>query len=144
MAPATIENRLRAGIAKVIPCDVLDPKNIVPDLEERPVDAVVSTLCLQAACQSVGEYRKAVKSLASLLKPGGFMIISAFFNSTYVVGEKWFIDLELTKPQIEDAFEAAGIQIQQFIERDEEFTEGDGSLKPSDYKNAFAFLGFKK
>ena len=94
------EEELRQVIQAVIACDIHKDPPVEPAYL-GPYDLVLSSYCLESACNSLEEFSGAVSKLAKLTKPGGKLIIvtmegpgETFF---YVVGEKKFINLSITK-----------------------------------------------
>ena len=92
--------KLHQVVKVVIPCDI--HKN--PPVEPAycgPYDVIVTSFCLQSACNSLEEYSGAVSKLAKLLKPEGKLVIitmdgpgDTFF---YMVGEKKFTSLSISE-----------------------------------------------
>ena len=135
------EALLRSQIKAIIACDITQDYPL--RIKQEPFDIVSTSLCLEAACKSYDEYKKAVKKLGSLLKLGGFMIIAAVERQTFymVGGKRWFC-LYLTLAQIREALELAGFVILE-AERDPAPIEQINKPTVSDYK-AFLFVAAQK
>ena len=91
------EERIRQ-IAKVVYCDA-QAEQLIEKGYEGPYDIVLEFACLMAACTDKQNYRSCMKSLTSLLKPGGvFVHYSSNSNCSpddgellrYPVGDKDF------------------------------------------------------
>ena len=91
------EEESRQVIKAVIPCDIHKDPPVEPAYC-GPYDVIVTSFCLESACNSLEEYSGAVPKLAKLLKPEGKLVITVegpgdtFF---YVVGEKKFFALSI-------------------------------------------------
>ncbi|XP_077998618.1 nicotinamide N-methyltransferase-like [Glandiceps talaboti] len=100
--------RLRKAIKEVIPCNVLKSNPLEPNVLE-PFDAVITSLCIEAACMDLEEYKMAIKKMASLLKCGGTLIMFVILGqSFYDIGGKYFYSLKLNRPFIEETVAEAG------------------------------------
>lgn len=65
---------LRRAIKSVVACDILKSPPLPHEFMQE-YDVVTSTLCLEAACQSLEEYRAAIAKMYRLVKPGGHVVI---------------------------------------------------------------------
>lgn len=135
------EALLRSQIKAIIACDITQEYPLM--IKQEPFDIVSTSLCLEAACKSYDEYKTAVKKLGSLLKPGGFMIMTAVERETFYMagGKRWFC-LSLTLAQIREALELAGFVILE-AERDPAPIEQINNPTVSDYK-ALLFVAAQK
>ena len=135
------EALLCSQIKAIIACDITQDYPL--ETKQEPFDIVSTSLCLEAACKSYDEYKTAVKKLGSLLKPGGFMIMTAVESETFYMagGKRWFC-LSLTLAQIREALELAGFVILE-AERDPAPIEQINNPTVSDYK-AFLFVAAQK
>ena len=104
------------------------------------VDAICTSLCLEAACPDVPSYAKALKNIVSLLNPGGMLVLMEIFDNTaYTVGHKVFKCLVLQKQDVHNAIEAAGLKVLEVYD-DESFV-----VDPiSPYKGTAIFHAQKK
>ena len=94
------EEELRQVVKAVIPCDIHKDPPVEPAYC-GPYDVIVTSFCLESACNSLEEYSGAVSKLAKLLKPEGKLVIitmegpgDTFF---YMVGEKKFTNLSTSE-----------------------------------------------
>ncbi|CAH1246318.1 NNMT [Branchiostoma lanceolatum] len=102
------QSHLRDAIKEVIPCDVTKPDPFAPRQYEE-FDAVITTLCLEAACPDRESYSAAVRSITRLLKPGGTVVLSGVTNQTfYTVGGYKFFTLPIDSSFMREVFEKAG------------------------------------
>ena len=74
-----IEERkeLLRKIVKVVPCDIFQEH---PVEDKGPYDIVSSVLCLEYVCMTNEEFRESVSKLASLVKPGGTLLMQVDEN----------------------------------------------------------------
>ncbi|XP_069803936.1 indolethylamine N-methyltransferase-like [Dendropsophus ebraccatus] len=106
------ENKLRSRVREVVKCDVtksnpLDPTVILP------ADCLITALCLETACRDIDEYRRSLRNITTLLKPGGHLVlIGVLGDSFYKVGGKTFFCLPLDEQIIRNAVIDAGYTIQ--------------------------------
>jgi hypothetical protein len=86
---ALIEQRLRAKLAEIIPCDAKDPTLKLEPLQR--FDLVSSAFCLECIGNSWKEFEQAVERICDRVRPGGHLVISALENAQdYVVGSALF------------------------------------------------------
>ncbi|KAI6176540.1 hypothetical protein M3Y97_00809100 [Aphelenchoides bicaudatus] len=91
---------------------------------ENEFDVLVSIFCLEAACSSMSEYKRALKNMMRLLRSGGYFILgSVLDDDQYVCGvfqdkPKIFSVLNLTEKCIFNALEEAGIDLSTMIRTD--------------------------
>nr|XP_060643397.1 nicotinamide N-methyltransferase-like [Anolis sagrei ordinatus] len=105
------EEKLRRTIKQVLPCDVTLANPLDP-LVLPPVDCVISTFCLESACNDLPAYCSAVKNVGSLVKPGGHLIFATIIEETYyIVGPHKFCCLYLTPEMVRDAVKGAGFEV---------------------------------
>nr|XP_060643395.1 nicotinamide N-methyltransferase-like [Anolis sagrei ordinatus] len=105
------EEKLRRTIKQVLPCDVTLANPLDP-LVLQPVDCVISTFCLEAACDDLPTYCSAMKNVGSLVKPGGHLIFAAVMEETYyIVGPHKFRCLYLTSEMVRDAVKGASFEV---------------------------------
>jgi hypothetical protein len=100
---------LRDKIVAIVPCDVReDPPVAVPAGPEK-YDVLSTHFCLVTACESIEMYRDGLRKLASLVRPGGYILASeAVGASFYMLGGVKFPDLTLDKDVIRQALVDAG------------------------------------
>lgn len=105
------EANLQRTVTRVLKCDV----NKFPPLgsaQVPPADCILTLLALECACPDVDAYRAALRSLAGLLKPGGYLVTTVTLHfQHYMVGSKKFSGLYLEKEMVEKAIQDAGFQV---------------------------------
>ncbi|XP_026886828.2 nicotinamide N-methyltransferase-like isoform X2 [Electrophorus electricus] len=112
--PFDVEVNLRQRVKQVLKCDVrlenpFHPHNI------DPAECVITSLCLEAACKDLETYRKALRGVATLVRPGGILVMVGVLGQTfYYVNEKRFSCLILSKTNIESILENLGFTIHEF------------------------------
>lgn len=97
----------------VTSCDITLEHPIGIGTRSEETFAVVCTnLCLEAACKTYEDYKKAVKKLAKLVLLGGYLVMCVVERETFymVSGNKWFC-LYLTLSQVKSSMEEAGFDI---------------------------------
>ena len=111
--------------------------------DDTPFSNVYASLCLEAACNSLAEYKLAIKKLGKLLKPGGYMVLFMAERETfYMVGEhKWFC-LSLTLAQVKEALEEAGFELL-MAERDSAHMQQIEHPIVSDFKACLFVVAYK-
>ncbi|KAJ8368553.1 hypothetical protein SKAU_G00085810 [Synaphobranchus kaupii] len=108
-----VEQRLRQAVKQVLRCDVRQENPFHP-LTVEPADCILSSLCLEAACKDLETYRRALQSIAALLKPGGVLVLIGVLNeSFYIVGQQRFSCLVLSQSFIEETLRDLGFSIKQ-------------------------------
>ena len=94
------QEEMRRLVKAVVPCDITKDPPIEPTYQ-GPYDIIYSSLCLECACDTLGEYAGAVSKLSKLIKPGGKLVLNAVEGhgkfSFYVVGGEKFVSLSLTE-----------------------------------------------
>jgi len=104
------ETLLRQRITAIIGCDILQDYPL--STKQDPFDIISTSYCLENVSQTYSEYKMAVKKLASLLKPGGFLTMFVDECSTfYMVGEKKWRSLYLTMEQGKETLVEAGMTV---------------------------------
>lgn len=135
------ESLLRQRISNIVPCDALNDNPLL--VEHEPFEIIATNLCLEAACTSYAEYKKAAKNLAKLLKPGGmFMTIGPERATFYMFGGKKWPCLHITLEQATEALSEAGMALL-VSERDPASMEQIQNPVASDSKG-FVFLAAQK
>ena len=131
------EELLRNRITSIVPCDAISDSPLA--IKQEPFEIISTSLCLEAACTSHVEYKKAVKKLIELLKPGGFFLLVSPERATYYMfeGRKWSC-LYVTAEEIKEAFVEAGATVI-VAERDPASMEQVQNPVASDSK-AFVFM----
>uniref|UniRef100_A0A8C5PXN7 Nicotinamide N-methyltransferase-like n=2 Tax=Leptobrachium leishanense TaxID=445787 RepID=A0A8C5PXN7_9ANUR len=94
--------------------DVNKPNPLEPN-QLPPTDCVIIAGCLICACKTLDDFRSAVKNIVSLVRPGGFLIISDYLGASYyVVGKDKFPLLSLDEDMVRRAIAGAGCAIEEF------------------------------
>ena len=106
------EDLLRNRMKKIIACDITKEQPLESGVYKEEFDIIMTSLCLEAACQSYAEYKSAVQKLSFMLKIGGFLVMIAVEEETfYYIGDrKWFC-LPLSLSQIKEALHEAGLEV---------------------------------
>ena len=136
------EAQIRSRISRIIPCDITLEYPL--GVEEEPFTIVSTSLCLEAASESYTDYKRNVKRLSTLLKPGGYLTMFAVVKETfYVVGDHPWYCLYLTRAEIEVALKEAGFTI---VVNEYESAPDEHIQNPtaSDYKGVLFIVGQKK
>lgn len=135
------EELLRKRISNIIACDILSDNPLL--VEQEPFEIVSTSLCLEVCCTTYPEYKKGVKKLVGLLKPGGFLIMFVVERQTfYMVGNKKWSCLYLTLEQVKEALTEAGTAVV-VAERDPAPMEQIQKPIVSDYKAALFVVAQK-
>jgi len=130
------EEDVRKKVSAVVPCDV--HHEFISKEHEGPYDIVLNSLCFETACQSMEQYRAAMKNLVSLVKPGGFVLIFSTIRESsdigfYFVKNAKIIDLALKRKEVLGAMQSCGLTLLQ----EEHF-----KLPPSEINNIDYFTFF--
>lgn len=92
-------------------CDVHNSNPLDP-VRLEPVDAICSSACLESASPDKESYNKAMKNVASLLRPGGMFILIGVLNCPYYcVGTEKFRCASLSKDDVKNAVQDSGLAI---------------------------------
>jgi hypothetical protein len=106
------ETSVRQRVTRIFKCDA---NNSRPIDEPRTYDVLVSSFCAESATDDWAEWRRFFSNIVSLLKPNGFLLLSALKGATcYTVGEKLFPAVsirenDLTRTLIEEGFDPQSI-----------------------------------
>ncbi|XP_048418206.1 nicotinamide N-methyltransferase-like [Stegostoma tigrinum] len=107
------EKKLRDCIKQILKCDVHQNNPLHP-VELEPVDCLMTSLCLEAACKDEAAYCSAVRNVTSLLKPGGKLIVVSVLNETFYTVDKYkFSCLKFDQAFLEKTLKEAGYEIEQ-------------------------------
>ncbi|KAM9296657.1 nicotinamide N-methyltransferase-like [Gastrophryne carolinensis] len=101
---------LKKAIKQVVQCNILKS----PPIEEAvpQADCILSSLCLESACKDEKDYVAALGHMNSLLKPGGYLVLTGDMgNSFYMVGDVKFSCFTLTEPFVRKSVSGAGFTI---------------------------------
>ncbi|XP_075909846.1 nicotinamide N-methyltransferase-like isoform X1 [Petromyzon marinus] len=136
--------RLRRAVQAVLPCDVnqddlLLGSTQIPDL----FDCVLSTLCLEAACDSVEGFGAALSRMCGRLRPGGWLVMTTVLQETfYRVGVETFRVLPVDEGNVVDAVRAAGFTVRRLTKHGA--PDVAGRERASDFKGLLLIVAQKK
>ena len=112
--PSQVAQQLRQRVKQVLKCDVRLENPFHPVTVE-PADCIVTSLCLEAACKYLETYRCSLRNIASLLRPGGLLVMVGVLGETYyVVGGQRFSCLDLSQATIEGILKELGFSVTEF------------------------------
>ncbi|XP_013419727.1 nicotinamide N-methyltransferase [Lingula anatina] len=137
----SLQDEFRDKTKAVYFCDVNNANPLSP-VDTSPFDTITTSYCLETACQNEGEYRQAMKNVASLLKPRGYFIMLAGLKETYyLVGGNNWRTLPLQEEQYRDALQKADLEVVSWhpIKRQENVLDIE-----SDYVGCFIVVARKK
>ncbi|XP_035687726.1 nicotinamide N-methyltransferase-like [Branchiostoma floridae] len=120
-SPDDIAPRLRKSIKGVVHCDVKQSNPLCAESVD-PFDVVVSSFCLELACDTPDQYRAGVGNMTSLVKHGGGLVILGDFKNNIIVETEKYADFDLNEAFLRDALVAHGctdIEIRQVSMVDE-------------------------
>ncbi len=109
------ETSIRQRVTRTFTCDANHPQ---PIAEPRAYDILVSSFCAESATDNLAQWRRFFRNIISLLKPSGYLILSALKGATcYSVGEKLFPAVsirenDLTQTLIEEGFDPQSIVLE--------------------------------
>ncbi|KAI6190166.1 hypothetical protein M3Y97_00087300 [Aphelenchoides bicaudatus] len=84
----------------------------VSDRVYGSIDIVVTILTLEYCCNTLGEYKSAVKRVASLVKKNGYLIVGGLFEETWCsFGGRKFNCLYITKEYFFECLTEAGMVV---------------------------------
>ena len=105
------EEKLRQVVKAVIPCDI-HSDTPVESAYHGPYDVVITCQCLECACNSIEEFSRAVSKLATLVKPGGKLVIVALEGAGdtffYMVGDEKFIAISIREENVRTILQQEG------------------------------------
>jgi SAM-dependent methyltransferase len=108
-SPSTIQQReaiTRQRVTRIMPCDARSPQPLHP--VDEHYDILVSNLCLEAAARDLADWHCCIQNIASLVKPGGQVMLSAVKGATsYSVGTQIFPVVSIHETDICHALKAA-------------------------------------
>jgi hypothetical protein len=101
------EADLRRLITRVMLCDAQAPNPLAPF--HFSYDLVAAHHCTDVAATNVQEWFQVIKNVSTLVRPGGYLLLSVTTGSTlYTVGEKVFRCVDLTPSEIEEGYRISG------------------------------------
>lgn len=118
------EMLLRNKIKGVLACDVNQSNPLYPETMGR-FDAVCTSLTLEASSKDLGQFRKAMNNVVSLVAPGGFFILyTVLKNPLYSVGDETFWCLSVSYEEVIESVTETGLEVVKCI-RDRCMSDGD-------------------
>ena len=107
-------------------------------------DVVTSSLCLESACATFGDYMSAIRNISNLLKDGGYIVISGVLEETfYRVGNFRFPCLTLSSEKIRSMWGESGFTVMEWRKLFKETPIIIEENDFSDFKDAFCMLARK-
>ncbi|XP_078540093.1 nicotinamide N-methyltransferase-like isoform X2 [Lissotriton helveticus] len=107
------EKKIRATVKQVIKCDVLESKPLEP-ITLPQADCLLSLLCLEAACQDMASFDRALKNISSLLKIGGHLVLGGVLGCVaWMSGEKEFPSLCLDEDLLRNSLAKNGYVVRE-------------------------------
>ena len=101
------EDDMRRLITKIMVCDAQAQNPLAP--YHFSYDLVTAHHCTDVAATNVDEWFQVIKNVGSLVRPGGYLLLSVTTGSTsYTIGEKVFHCVDLTPTEIEQGYRLAG------------------------------------
>ncbi|CAH1776956.1 unnamed protein product, partial [Owenia fusiformis] len=105
-----IATEVREKLQEVLPCDARLQNPLYPNIRE-PYDVIMTSLTLEATCESIDQYNEAVVNMSKLIRQGGHLIMFGVLNeSFYVVNGERFFCLRLKQEDVENALKLAGFE----------------------------------
>ncbi|OWF56784.1 Indolethylamine N-methyltransferase [Mizuhopecten yessoensis] len=106
---------IKEKVRHVLPIDVTLSDPLGSGCDVNQFDIITSSLCLEAAAQTLDQYRSNAANVSSLLKSGGHFILNGVLEQTwYRIGEAKFSCVKLTRDDIKSTFVSCGFNIQLF------------------------------
>jgi hypothetical protein len=108
-----MEPDTRAKVSGILHCDCLsDPVIQASDNVYGSIGIVVTIFTLEYCCNTVEEYKGAIKRVVSLIKSGGYLVMGGILEETWCsFGGKKFTCLYVTKEFMLDCLREAGLII---------------------------------
>ncbi|XP_056400409.1 indolethylamine N-methyltransferase-like [Hyla sarda] len=130
--------KLKATMKPILLCD-LNKENLT-DPEILPqVECVITVCLLDYTSKDEGDYKRNLKKIVKLLKPGGHLILFGVLNTTYcIVGEEKFHAFKYDEKFVKEALIGEGLSIDYC-----EVNDRKGKSELSDYE-AIIFIAAHK
>lgn len=107
---------IRHKIKAILPVDVMK-RPPIEFKDPTSLDIIISSLCFEAASQTVTEYNQIVENVATLLSSGSQLIIVGVLEQTfYRVGDFKFQCLYINQSELQNVYETNGFQIKSWKE----------------------------
>lgn len=133
--PEAIEKRLRAAVKDAFFINVLNDNPIAPK-ESQQFDCITTGGVFESVSPDRETYKKCVKNVATLLKPGGVILLEGDINeSFYMNGDEKFFVLSVDLPFVREAFESAGFKDIEIFEHEriDNMRTGQGQFDAKGY-----------
>lgn len=100
-------SELRERITRVLRCDA-SKASPIPGMD-RPYDIVLTNFCAESATDNPSEWRSYMRNIVSVLKPRGWLVISALAGATqYAVGPHSFPAVDISEQDLLRMLEEMG------------------------------------
>jgi nicotinamide N-methyltransferase len=107
-----VEEEARSKVAGILPCDIFQT-TVIPVHVRADFDVVTTFFCIEYATVDSQEYRRAVRNVVGLIKPGGYLIMGGVMNSTWCsFGGKKYTCFTLTEDEMFGALRENGIDVE--------------------------------
>lgn len=111
-----VETRVRNAVQDVFFCDINESNPLAPRPNHQ-YDCVIAAGVLECGSKNHDDYKRNVRNIASLVKPGGRILADGDLHENfYYVNDKKFFILNLDAAFIRAAFEEAGFEDIEFLE----------------------------
>ena len=98
---------IRTRVTRLFRCDA--SRNPAVDSAHPSYDVLLTNFCAESATCDRTEWRSYMTNILSLLKPGGWLVISALTGATrYSVGDRSFPAVDISEGELIDLLEANG------------------------------------
>ena len=117
MTALGIEERARASIRGIVPCDLSQQEPLSEPWARQmtPLDCIFSSLTLENVAHTREDYGRVLNKFAEYLRPGGGLILVGVLNeSSYNIGENEFFCFRVKKEMVKSEVEKAGFHILQW------------------------------
>ncbi|XP_071079767.1 indolethylamine N-methyltransferase-like [Haliotis cracherodii] len=105
------EASMREKVSGIIPCDIRNENPFAPCFIPA-ADIITSSLCMESVVLSIPEYESYSARLASVLRPGGHLVLFGCVGGTfYTVGSSRFSSFGMTSSELQAAWTKAGLEI---------------------------------
>ena len=104
-----LEKRMRKKITRVIPCDLFNEN---PTSKSEKFDIISMNFCAESITNTKEDFEKVMKNCLSLLKDGGYLIMTALKGANYYrVGQKNFPAYAITEDYLLNFLEKRNFSI---------------------------------
>lgn len=112
--PTRRAERLRQKIVNVLPCDATKVQPIGPGYD-RTFHVISVSFCFESACTSHHQVVTALKGLAQMLVPGGWIRINGVYRGSYYrVDREEFFNLTQTEETLRRSLQESGFECKSF------------------------------